>query len=135
MLFQHGKCLIDVLGYKWRQSKRRFINHQHLRLAHQTAAKGQHPSFTTTKRTSYLVNSILEAGEYPKDLLKLAVFASIRIGQVGAQKKVFPNRHARKDQVTLRYMDQSCTDDLIWSPAINARSVERDHPSRSRDQS
>ena len=90
MLFQHGKCLIDVLGYEWRQSKRRFINHQHLRLAHQTAAKGQHPSFTTTKRTSYLVNSILEAGEYPKDPLKLAVFASISHWAGRRPKEGFP---------------------------------------------
>ena len=100
--------LEDLLDQQRRQTHGRLVQQQHLRLAHQGAAHGQHLLFAAGKRTGGLVAALLQARQQVKHHVEVILDGLFAVAAgVRTHLQILLHCQAAEHAAALRHLGQS----------------------------
>ena len=110
------------------QPQRRFIDHEQPRLSHQSPADGQHLLFSPAEQTGLHLSPFPQDGKQAHDPFDSLSFGAPGVSRVSPQKKVFPDRHKRKEPSSFRNLNDSFGNHFVGRQPRNRLSQKRDGP-------
>ncbi len=123
----------NLLGEQGRETKRGFVEEDHLGAGHQPAGNGAHLLFAAGERAGHLFSPFTKPRKKRENPFQRLFAVRFCLGRQRTQFQILDHRHFREELPSLGHMGDSTIDDAIGRHMVDALVFEPDGAARGVD--